>query len=302
MLYGDNSSCIRRRHPDGRWKGPGFMTQKRLGADFDVVDDVVSAALSGRLRESDPIVLVSADRLAPLVEMAIASRASPQQFANVSCEGCGADAVRRALDEEAISGNGYGENLGVLPMTRDENTQPGGDRYEQWMLRFQNAAAAIGFQKPFARQLAAALGEISDNVFLHSRTASVALAGFWIRENSVEFVVADSGIGVLDSLKTNPVHAHLKDAGQALTAIVSEGATRFEAGTGHGQGIKQFLRAIAGQHGHVRFRSGDHALTLSGDLTAGVGTLRVAGKGQLRGLTVSVQCLLPATSGSRSSP
>lgn len=278
------------------------MTQRRLGADFDVVDDVVSAALCGRLAESNPIVLLSADRLGPLIEVAIASRASPERFANVCCEGAAADVVRRALDEETISGNGYKELLGVLPLTRDETTQPGGDRYEQWLHRFQNAAADAGFQRPFSQQLAGALGELADNVLLHSQTASVALAGFWIRENSVEFVVADSGIGVLHSLRMNPAHAHLKDAGQALGAIVSEGATRFAAGTGHGHGIKQFLRALAGQHGHVRFRSGDHALILSGDLTAGLGTLRVSGKAQLPGLTISVQCLLSTASGSSSGP
>lgn len=278
------------------------MSQRRLEANTEVVDDVVSAALSGRLAGSNPIVLLAADRLGPLVEAAIASRAYPEQFANVCWEGSAADAVRRAFDDGTISGNRYGEDLGALPMTQDKNTQPGGDRYEQWMLRFQNAAAGAGFQKPFARQLAGALGELADNVFLHSQTASAALAGFWVRENSVEFVVADSGIGVLDSLRMNPTHTHLKDAGQALGAIVSEGATRFAAGTGHGQGIKQFLRALAGQHGHVRFRSGDHALTLSGDLTAGIGTIRVAGKAQLPGLTISVQCLLSAVTATRSGP
>ena len=278
------------------------MSQRRFGANFDVVDDVVSAALSGRLAESKPIILLSAGRLGPLVEVAIASRASPERFACVCCEGAAADVVRRAFDEETISGNSYKELLGVLPMTRDETTQPGGDRYEQWLHRFQNAAADAGFQRPFSRQLAGALGELADNVFLHSQSTSVAVVGYWIRENSVEFVVADSGIGVLDSIRKNPMHAHLKDAGQALGAIVSHGATRFPAGAGHGQGIKQFLRALAGYQGHVRFRSGDHALTLSGDLTARLGTLRVSGKAQLPGLTISVQCLLSTASGSRSSP
>lgn len=289
-------------HPDERLRGASFMSQRRLGADFDVVDDVLSAALSGRLAESRPIVLISADLLGPLVEVAIAHRASPARFASVCCEGAAADAVRLAFDQETVSGNGYKELLGILPMTRDATTQPGGDRYEQWLHRFQNATADAGFQKPFSRQLAGALGELADNVFLHSQTTSVAVAGFWIRENSVEFVVADSGIGVLDSLRKNPAHAHLKDAGQALGAIVSYGATRFAAGAGHGQGIKQFLRALAGHRGHVRFRSGDHALTLSGDLTAGIGTLRVAGKPQLPGLTISVQCLLSKAPASRSNP
>lgn len=277
------------------------MTERSFEANFKVVDDIVWAANTRGLPEADSICLVSTDRLGPLVELAMARRSSPERFSKVHCAGAAAESVSSALNDGTISGGGYGEHLGVLPMTRDESTQPGGERYEQWLLRFQTATARAGFQKPFARQLAGALGELADNVLLHSESDSVALAGFRVAANSVEFVVADTGIGVLNSLRQNPAHAHLTGAGQALEAIVHHGASRFAADTGHGQGIKQFLRVLAGQNGHLRFRSSDHALTLRGDLAIGVGTLEVSCKAELPGLTVSVQCLLSPHPDSRNS-
>jgi hypothetical protein len=278
------------------------MAERSFETSFEVVDDVVWAANTRGLPESDSICLIPTGRLGPLVELAMARRSRPERFSTVRCAGVAAESVSAALTEGRISGGGYSDHLGILPMTRDESTHPGGDRYEQWLLRFQTATARAGFQKPFARQLAGALGELADNVFLHSESDSVALAGFQVAENSVEFVVADGGIGVLNSLRQNPAHAHLTSAGQALKAIVHHGASRFAADTGHGQGIKQFLRVLAGQNGHLRFRSSDHALTLRGDLAIGVGTLEVSSKAELPGLTISVQCLLsPAASRPRSS-
>lgn len=279
--------------------GAGLMTERSFEASFEVVDDVVWAASTRGLPGPGTIRLVSSGRLGPAVELAIAHRHWPERFANVRCTGSGAELVGSALNEGRISGGGYGDHLGVLPMTRDESTHPGGDRYEQWLLRFQNATAQAGFQKPFARQLAGALGELADNVFLHSESDSVALAAFQVAGNSVEFVVADGGVGVLNSLRQNPAHAHLTSAGQALEAIVHHSASRFAANTGHGQGIKQFLRVLAGQNGHLRFRSSDHALTLRGDLAIGVGSLEVSSKAELPGLTISVQCLLSPASDSR---
>lgn len=278
------------------------MTERSFGASFGAVDDIVWAANTRGLPASDSISLASSDRLGPIVELAMACRTWPERFGRVRCTGTAAESVCTALYDGRISGGGYGENLGVLPMSRDESTRPGGDRYEQWLLRFQTATAQAGFHKPFARQLAGALGELADNVFEHSESDSVALAGFWVSAQSVEFVIADSGIGVLNSLRQNSAYAHLKDAGQALEAIVHRGASRFPAETGRGQGIKQFLRALAGQNGHLRFRSSDHALTLCGDLAVGVGTLKVSGKAELPGLTISVQCLLSPPPGSRSGP
>lgn len=56
-----------------------------------------------------------------------------------------------------------------------------------------------------------AMRELEDNAHLHSRRAQDGLVAFRGTVDEFEFVVADSGIGVLQGLREAPRYAHLKD-------------------------------------------------------------------------------------------
>ena len=111
-----------------------------------------------------------------------------------------------------------------------------------------------------------------------------------------EFVVADSGMGVLASLRQNPEFGELTDSGEALRVAASDGASRHGRASGRGYGVGQVFRALAHDWAELRFRSGDHALRLRGDAPSLSGQYEVAQKGWLSGLIVTVRCA-PGRSG-----
>jgi hypothetical protein len=269
------------------------MSRTSLPVRFSTIRDVLWAAHRATLAEAGPLLLIDEDRLAPSIELALARHLNPGAFTEVKTDGTVSQRVSDAIALGQLSGQSYGDMLGVLPLTKDVSMRPGGDHYNQWVLRFQNATADGGFQKPFARQLAGVMGELVDNVFEHS-DAQLAIAAFSARTAYVEFVVADCGIGVLGSLRRNPAYADLPDAAAALKAVVFDSASRHPARSGHGEGVKQLFRTLAGRNGDLRFRSGDEALVLSSNGPLDRGRLEFTGEAPLPGLIVSVMCQLSA--------
>jgi hypothetical protein len=136
--------------------------------------------------------------------------------------------------------------------------------WQAFLRRAANAGAVAGFESVMAKGFIGALKELISNVFDHSENASSAVAGYRYGPAHIELVVADAGIGTLQSLRTNPVYSHIRDHGEALAVAMSSGATRFEQGTGHGTGFDSVFRNIAAVSGAVRFRSGDHSAEIAG--------------------------------------
>lgn len=156
------------------------------------------------------------------------------------------------------------------------------------------AALAAGFAKPAL--LVAAMGELIGNVIDHSEAISTGLAMFAAEAGRFEFVVADTGIGALHSLTRNPDHANLSDDGAALLAMVEAGVSRFARDSGHGNGFRPIFEKLADMSGHLRFRSGEYALTLDGRFGDRIAR-QIAQKPKVRGLLAAVTCLAPKTAG-----
>jgi anti-sigma regulatory factor (Ser/Thr protein kinase) len=150
------------------------------------------------------------------------------------------------------------------------------------------AALSAGFGKS-AALIAAALGELIGNVVDHSEDESSGLALFSNQGDQFEIVVADTGIGALNSLAKNPEHASLSDHGEALQAMVETGVSRFVQGTGHGNGFRPIFEKLADMTGRLRFRSGDYALTLDGRFGDRIAR-QVAQKPRIRGFLAAVTC------------
>lgn len=153
------------------------------------------------------------------------------------------------------------------------------------------AALAAGYGKA-AALLVAALGELIGNVCDHSGAIETGMALFTAQTGRFEFVVADGGIGVLRSLTQNPDYAGFNDEGAALSAIVETGVSRFGRESGHGHGFRPIFERLADMTGHLRFRSGDHALTLDGRFGDRIAR-QIAQKPRLRGFFASVTSNAP---------
>jgi hypothetical protein len=136
--------------------------------------------------------------------------------------------------------------------------------------------------------LMGAMGEIQDNVYEHSGAPQTGLVAYAVTSNSFEFVVADRGMGVLQTIHQNPRYANIPDSGAAPEEVIKDGVSRFPSETGRGQGFNQLFRALVGQNAELRFRSGNHALTMRPTSDALHGEAVLAQVAALHGFTVSV--------------
>lgn len=150
------------------------------------------------------------------------------------------------------------------------------------------AALAANFSTA-APLLVAALGELIGNISDHSEAAATGFVAFSADDRLFEFVVADQGIGVLESLRKSPEHMTLSDQGAALSAMIQSDVSRFGSGTGHGNGFRPIFERLADMQGYLRFRSGDYALTLDGRFGDKV-NLQLSQKPVLLGFFAAVVC------------
>ena len=266
-----------------------------LIADFETVDDLLWHARNDpeRFAGRGPIQIRASGRIGPLVELVSACRSDPAAYGSVDIRPALARMATAALDREEISGASVSDRAGVFPLSRSHPGGADGVRWDQWMKHVENAAVSAGHARRLVQGLIGAFGELHDNVYKHSERIDTGLAAFDVTADAFEFVVADSGIGVLASLRQNPEFAHLSDSGAALRAAASDGASRLGKNSGHGYGIGQLFRALARDAGELRFRSGDWAMTIRGDRPSLSGQVELAQKAWLNGLAVTIRCASP---------
>lgn len=275
----------------------------RVAAEFEATDDLLWQAVAGRLPILGPVTLCRSGRIGPLVELAIAAAVLPDAYRAVVVEPPLFHQIARAIAEGAIGGAGARARAGVFPLSRlgADIDGPEGEIWDQWAKHAENAAVAAGLPRGLAAGLMGALGELQDNVFEHSGRPESGLVAYAASDGAFEFVVADTGRGVLASLRDNPDFAGVTDSGAALRVAASDGASRHARSTGHGYGIGQLFRALAHDAAELRFRSGDYALRLWGDSPSLTGQVELAQKAWLDGLTISVHCA-PQAPGRRFQP
>ena len=268
--------------------------ERTVVGDFGTADDLLSTAVAGNLASYGRLRIARSGRIGPLVEMALARGLHRESYASIEFEPPFVRMVDDALAYGAISGAGQNDIGGVFPLVRHDPSAEDWALWEQWAKHAENAAVYAGLPRRLAEGILGALGELQDNVYLHCARPETGIAAYAAAKGSFEFVVADQGIGVLASLKQNPEFASIADAGTALRIAASDGASRFGAASGHGYGIGQLFRALAQDHGELRFRSDDHVLTLLGNAPSLSGQIEIAQKACLPGLVISVRCTVRA--------
>ena len=160
-----------------------------------------------------------------------------------------------------------------------------------FLMRFRRSLENAGFSTTHALALSKALGEMADNAAQHSGPdedhPAAAIVGYHVAPGWMSYSVADTGQGVLRSLRSNPKWTGLSSSQDALDAAVQRGATRrIHEPCGHG--FSQVHKSIAALNGYLRFRSDDGVLVLDG--RSGTFEARFAASPTMNGFQVSVTC------------
>jgi anti-sigma regulatory factor (Ser/Thr protein kinase) len=139
------------------------------------------------------------------------------------------------------------------------------DDFGLFQMRFSRSLEQAGFGRELGRAIAVAFGEMADNIVQHAKQPAGAhgIVGYQVASRAMCFAVADVGQGILKSLSQTSTWKHLSTDREAILAAVREGATSRGAAI-QGTGFKQVHQALTGYNGHMRFRSGNAALTLDG--------------------------------------
>lgn len=261
---------------------------------FSSLDGIAFAAQRDRLKDLSSLSL-SAGPLGPFIELTLLSAAGvlprPDLASWLNLKNLmGMETALRSGQRQWTSGNNLSGFFRTSSQWQEDDTA-----WVGFSLAAQKAAAAANFARPLPAQFAAALGELVSNIHEHSGALGSGIAAFAARNDEFEFVVADSGVGVLESLRTCPDYSNLTDHGRALQLALTKGVSRFGLKTGHGNGFQPIFVGLANLNGSLRFRSGDHALVIDGQNFVGI-PAKLAQKVNLTGLFASVVCRLKKSS------
>lgn len=174
---------------------------------------------------------------------------------------------------------------------RAARSGPDGDsRLTSFLMKAKRAARDIsGLPSTVSGQLVAAMEELENNIHEHAEAPKTGVIAYKADAGVFEFVVADRGIGILRSLRRCAVYAALRDDGRALQEALTDGVSRHGPNSRHGYGFRPIFTGLANLYGELRFRSGDHAVTMDGARPESA-TARITQKAPIDGFFASVRC------------
>jgi hypothetical protein len=178
-----------------------------------------------------------------------------------------------------------GEYAGMLKLSSDPMA---GTEWTRLSIQTKNAAAAAGFSDRVAAQLSGAVEELASNIYEHSQAPETGLVAYRGTPGMFEFVVADSGVGALTTLRTNPNLKDLETDREALPLVLQDGCSRFNDPL-RGNGFKDLFRGLANHEGNLRFRSGEAAVLIDGQSPSPLRP-KVKPKVRLNGFMASISC------------
>jgi hypothetical protein len=232
---------------------------------FEVLDDLALAIADGTLGPDAVLPrTLAGTRAGPLLELFLlgAARQWPTGVVDMIDEG----ALR-----EFMAALRTGRNFWVCQSGRCGFMRLGdafGDNEEiRWTgfgLKADKGMKAAGLPAGLAGQLVGATKELHSNVYEHSERSRTGMVSFAVHQDMAEFIVADSGIGVLASLKSNPVHSSLEQDGEALQLALQPGVSRHVNEPDRGHGFDLMFTGLLNRNSRLRFRSGSAAVTVDG--------------------------------------
>lgn len=258
---------------------------------FEAVDDLVSAHARGRLYRAQPETRFSPSAIGPLIELSFESTNGRYGPLLVSAW---LDHITQTDLRIALTGSNNiwldrarrrGFMRTVFNPLDAQNDVP----RTSFLLAARIAAGESGLPAPIALTLAAALRELESNIYEHSERPESGIIAFQSRPSSFEFLAADGGVGVLATLREAPQFHELSDHGRAIHLALQPNVSRHGRGPDHGNGFSDLFLWLAGLNADLRFRSGDHALTISG-IRPDIKMAHLAQKSNFPGFLASVRC------------
>lgn len=257
---------------------------------FDAVDDLVGAYARGRLKGAPQVQFAALD-LCPLIELMMSANSgrtgpllhSPWLDGSTQIDLRTALAARDNLWLDGMRSRGF------LRTTFDPLSETDDIARNQFLIAARSAAEGCGLSRVVAQCLAAALRELESNIHEHSGASRTGILAFQARPSLFEFVAADNGAGVLATLREDEEFADLTDHGLAMHAALQDNVSRYGRNSGHGNGFRDLFLGLAHLNADLRFRSGDHALLISGPQPE-LKTARLAQKTPYKGFLAAVRC------------
>jgi anti-sigma regulatory factor (Ser/Thr protein kinase) len=261
----------------------------------DVVEQIHQAVLTGRETSTFVSKLTNAT-LTGITEYGCLRRLLPQlpSLPTAITNSPLGRSLSKVVSEIGLRTSGTRPSISNSPqpqevefVTVDGETEAVAEPMGMLYMRFTQATKAAGFPVQTANELQAAFNEMIENAVQHSNPPIPVLAGYQVRSGIAQFVVADVGRGVLDSLRENAAYAETKTDAEAVRLALHDGVSRFVDRGGFG--FRPIFKAITEAWGTLRFRSGNGCLTMDGTgLDADQGTRHFPS--QLPGFQVSVTC------------
>lgn len=265
------------------------MTTAQKQLLFGDVDGLAFAAARGKLDRTNLPVTYAWQQLGPLLELLQLSGGGRMPRPGKWLALYGAAPLVAALEEDKESWvSPVKQHVGFIRAAR---RSPDADsRLTGFLMTAKRAGREIaGLPAKVSGQLVAAMEELENNIHEHADAPETGILAYRAEPGAFEFVVADLGIGILHSLRRCEAYAALPDEGKALEAALTDGISRHGPNSNHGHGFRPIFTGLMNLHGELRFRSGDHALTMDGTSPA-LATARITQKASIDGFFASVRC------------
>lgn len=264
------------------------MIQSPRPLSFTELDGIGFAAERGRF---DPTITnLVADELGPVFELGLMAKSKtlswpgPKSWLAMNGLGSLISELSRRSHQWVCSSSRASGIYRTYATPEEEDL-----KWVQFGVALQYAIVSAGFSRNVAAQLVGAIGEMQSNVYEHSQAPQTGIVAFRARSGTFEFVVCDSGIGVLQSLKSCADFEGIADHGHALQLTLADGVSRYGRNSGRGLGYRPLFTGLANLAGALRFRSGDYALSIEGDNPKDL-PVTLGQKPQIKGFLISVTC------------
>lgn len=245
----------------------GGVRRSRLNLlDSSFLDDLAVAPLSAFHAALRVIGRVDSDGVGAIVEYEFHRRNDRQELPPLRewCRSPIAQLIVKVIDGAAAPP----ASTTLQPLTADATNIPvdlgNNVAWTAFLKRAEATARDFGFADSVSSGFAGAITELADNVVQHSQDPRTGLVAFCGCRGVFEYVVADSGIGMLASLRTASEFRALRDDVEALPLAITSGVSRRGRGTGFGYGYRAVFLPLRAVNGAVRLRSGKAVLQVEG--------------------------------------
>lgn len=229
-----------------------------IDLNFDLAEEIAEVGSPDPDVIGDILRCLRTPSLAPVIRLTKAGESGLRFLTSIAAT---SPRAKTALEVIAGARNGF-TSIEPAPWEVVQIPPTGGDKNTDWhafVWRLRRGASDAGSPAVSCDAFAHAMIELAENVVEHSEHPRTGLAYYEILPDRFEFGVADSGIGVLSSLRHNPSYAHLNDDIAAIRKSIEDGVSRFEE-LGRGWGFRTVFRALRNSNSEAVIRSGTAGL------------------------------------------